>query len=176
MRSDEHDEHDAAALGIHRRGEDGDRIDPRDAPRGDRHSRNDLRQRSDRSGCALLAKETGVTVRATNEQVAQDSDVLVLAVKPQSMSEVLQGLRASVTPEHLVISIAAGVSLGTLAAGLGADRRLARVMPNTPALVGEGAAGYCLGPVRGNRTIASSAPASSRSASPFAFPRRSWTR
>lgn len=98
------------------------------------------------SACTLLAKETGVNVRTSNEQVARDSDVLILAVKPQSMSEVLQTLRPSVTPDHLLISIAAGVSLGTLAAGLGADRRLARVMPNTPALVGEGAAGYCLGP------------------------------
>ncbi|WP_406696044.1 pyrroline-5-carboxylate reductase [Singulisphaera sp. Ch08] len=93
----------------------------------------------------LLADETGITSRATNEQVVQDSDVLILAVKPQSMSEVLQMLRGSVTSDHLLISIAAGVSLGTLAAGLGADRRLARVMPNTPALVGAGAAGYCLG-------------------------------
>ncbi|SIO61962.1 pyrroline-5-carboxylate reductase [Singulisphaera sp. GP187] len=98
------------------------------------------------SARAWIAQETGITVCATNEQVARQSDVLILAVKPQSMSEVLQTLRATVTPDHLLISIAAGVSLGTLAAGLGADRRLARVMPNTPALVGAGAAGYCLGP------------------------------
>ena len=49
------------------------------------------------------------------------------------------------TAEHLVISIAAGVALATLEAGLGADRRIARVMPNTPALIGAGASGFCLG-------------------------------
>lgn len=92
-----------------------------------------------------LAQDTGVTIRASNEAVAQASDVLILAVKPQSMPEVLNGLRPSVTSEHLIISVAAGVSLGSMATGLGADRRLARVMPNTPALVGDGAAGYCLG-------------------------------
>ncbi len=95
---------------------------------------------------AALAAGTGVAVHDSNARVAHASDVLVLAVKPQSMAHVLERLRPAVTAEHLVISVAAGVSLATLAEGLGADRRLARVMPNTPALVGEGAAGYCLGP------------------------------
>jgi pyrroline-5-carboxylate reductase len=95
---------------------------------------------------AALAAETGIAAAGSNVQVARESDVLVLAVKPQSMASVLVELRPEVTTDHLVISIAAGVTLGTLARGLGEDRRLVRVMPNTPALVGEGASGYCLGP------------------------------
>ena len=93
-----------------------------------------------------LAAETGIPVYDSNVRVAHKSDVLVLATKPQSLPHVLAQLRPVLTPEHLVVSIAAGVSLATLAEGLGSERRLARVMPNTPALVGEGAAGYCLGP------------------------------
>jgi pyrroline-5-carboxylate reductase len=92
-----------------------------------------------------LAAETGVLVTDSNLAVVRGSNVLVLAVKPQSMTQVLEQLRPDVTTEHLVISIAAGVSLATLTAGLGADRRIVRVMPNTPALLGEGASGYCLG-------------------------------
>jgi pyrroline-5-carboxylate reductase len=94
----------------------------------------------------VLAAETGVTVAESNVRVAHKSDVLVLAVKPQSMPHVLEHLRHAVTQEHLVISIAAGVALGTLEAGLGPGRRLVRVMPNTPALIGAGASAYCLGP------------------------------
>jgi pyrroline-5-carboxylate reductase len=98
------------------------------------------------SARAAMATATGVSVTDSNARVAHKSDVLILAVKPQSMPYVLLHLRPVVTPAHLIISIAAGVSLKTLAAGLGEDRRLVRVMPNTPALVGEGAAAYCLGP------------------------------
>jgi pyrroline-5-carboxylate reductase len=94
----------------------------------------------------VLATVSGVSVVESNVRVAEASDVLVLAVKPQSMAPVLGQLRHVVTAEHLVISIAAGVSLATLDYQLGSDRRLARVMPNTPALIGEGAAGFCLGP------------------------------
>ena len=94
-----------------------------------------------------LAVETGTTAAVDNRVVAAASDVLVLAVKPQSMASVLEELRPAVTPEHLIISIAAGISIATLANGLGTDpRRIVRVMPNTPALLGEGASGYCLGP------------------------------
>ncbi|HWE39820.1 MAG TPA: pyrroline-5-carboxylate reductase [Isosphaeraceae bacterium] len=92
-----------------------------------------------------LASATGIGAAGSNAEVAARSDVIVLAVKPQSMPGVLEELQPALMPGHLVISIAAGVSLETLAAGLGPDRRLVRVMPNTPALVGAGAAGYCLG-------------------------------
>ena len=99
---------------------------------------------------AALVNETGVHSFQTNAEVVASSEVIVLAVKPQVMTAVMAELRPELTDRHLVVSIAAGVSLATLAEGLGADRRIVRVMPNTPAIVGEGAAGYCLGP----RTIA----------------------
>ncbi len=95
---------------------------------------------------AALATGTGVSTHGSNRDVVEASDVIVLAVKPQAMSAVLAELRPAITGDHLVVSIAAGVSLATLGGGLGAGRRIARAMPNTPALVGEGAAGYCLCP------------------------------
>ena len=91
------------------------------------------------------AKKLGVTVLGSNAEIAQACNVLVLAVKPQAMPGVLAQLQPSMTADHLVISIAAGVPMATLEAGLGPEPRLARVMPNTPALVGEGAAAFCLG-------------------------------
>lgn len=66
--------------------------------------------------------------------------VLVLAVKPQIMNDVLQSARDKVNPETLVLSIAAGIALDTLTHGLGTDR-VVRTMPNTPAQVGKGITG-----------------------------------
>ena len=100
----------------------------------------------DPSTRASLVGETGIATFDSNAEVIRNSDVVVLAVKPQMMAAVLAELRPLITADHLVVSVAAGVSLATLAGGLGPDRRIARTMPNTPALVGEGAAAYCLGP------------------------------
>ena len=69
---------------------------------------------------------------------------MVLAVKPQSITQLLEEIRPGLTPEHLLISIAAGVTLRQLEAKLG-PVRLVRVMPNTPCLVGAGASGYTPG-------------------------------
>jgi pyrroline-5-carboxylate reductase len=93
-----------------------------------------------------LQLETGLAVFESNLDVVRRSDVLVLAVKPQSMRAVLAQLRSAVTAEHLVMSIAAGITIASLIEGLGAGSRVVRVMPNTPALVGEGASAYALGP------------------------------
>jgi pyrroline-5-carboxylate reductase len=89
---------------------------------------------------------TGVPTLDTNRDVAAACDVLVLAVKPQVMPAVLAELRPALEPRHLVVSIAAGVTLKTLADGLGEGTRTVRVMPNTPCLVGESASGYSPGP------------------------------
>lgn len=94
---------------------------------------------------AKFADATGVRATDTPADVAA-ADVLVLAVKPQVMAAALAELRPSLQPRHLVVSIAAGVTLKALADGLGHDTRLARVMPNTPCLVGASASGYAVGP------------------------------
>ena len=94
---------------------------------------------------AALVSETGILSFQTNAEVVARSEVIVLAVKPQVLPQVLAELRPELTADHLIVSIAAGVTLATLAKGLGEDRRIIRVMPNTPAVVGEGAAGYSLG-------------------------------
>jgi pyrroline-5-carboxylate reductase len=79
---------------------------------------------------------------------ADRADIVVLAVKPQSLPELLKSLKGGLQPRQLVISIAAGVRLATFEAELGA-LPLIRVMPNTPALVGQGASAYCLGGAAG---------------------------
>lgn len=89
--------------------------------------------------------ETGVSSTADNREVAAGSDLLLLAVKPQVMAALLADIRPSVTGRHMVISIAAGITLKQLSDGLGQDRRLIRVMPNTPCLVGASASGYSPG-------------------------------
>jgi pyrroline-5-carboxylate reductase len=93
-----------------------------------------------------LAADTGVTVFDTNRPAAERSDVLVLAVKPQQMRQALEELRPVVTASHLIVSVAAGVTIGSILECLGQDSRVIRVMPNTPALIGEGASAYALGP------------------------------
>jgi pyrroline-5-carboxylate reductase len=90
-------------------------------------------------------KATGIPALDANAAVAAACDVLILAVKPQVLPAVMAELRLALSPRHLVISIAAGFTLKTLAEGLGADVRLVRVMPNTPCLVGASAAGYSPG-------------------------------
>lgn len=97
-------------------------------------------------GCrAEFAESTGGAVFSSNGEVASRAQVLILAVKPQHMPAVLDDLRPHVTEQHLVISVAAGVPMARLAAGLGADRRLIRVMPNTPCLVQAGASAFARG-------------------------------
>jgi pyrroline-5-carboxylate reductase len=93
-----------------------------------------------------FAAATGIAAVADNGVVAAAADVLVLAVKPQDMDAALADLRRTVTAGHLLVSIAAGVTLSRLVEGLGPDCRLVRVMANTPCLVQCGAAAYSAGP------------------------------
>jgi len=90
---------------------------------------------------ALLLKKLGKNVFADNRRLARAVDVVVLSVKPKVVPAAAAEIAADLTPSHLVVSIAAGVTLRALRELLGTDR-LIRVMPNTPALVGQGASAY----------------------------------
>jgi pyrroline-5-carboxylate reductase len=92
-----------------------------------------------------FASQTGTRAVVSNAEVAGANDVIVLAVKPQHFSSMLSELKAHLGRQHLVVSIAAGIGLEAIADVLGSDRRLVRVMPNTPCLVGSSASAYCLG-------------------------------
>jgi pyrroline-5-carboxylate reductase len=97
------------------------------------------------AACAAFAKEVGAKTAASNPDVVKSAEILILAVKPDQVSGVLAEIRQSFTEKHLLISIAAGVTLAKLEAGLGAGTRLVRVMPNTPALVGASATAFAPG-------------------------------
>lgn len=92
-----------------------------------------------------FAKETGSKTTASNMDVVRGANVIVIAVKPAHVSELLEEIRPALTPKHLVISIAAGVPIVKLENGLGEGARVIRVMPNTPALVSASATAYALG-------------------------------
>jgi pyrroline-5-carboxylate reductase len=91
-----------------------------------------------------LVKLYGVR-SATNAEVARDSDVLVLAVKPQILDAVLRGIAHEVARDRLVISVAAGVPIAAIERRLQPPMRIVRAMPNTPATVGAGATAIALG-------------------------------
>ncbi|HUW18273.1 MAG TPA: pyrroline-5-carboxylate reductase [Sedimentisphaerales bacterium] len=86
----------------------------------------------------LLAKEYGVQKAESNAALAGKVNILVLSVKPQNMGDALESIKEAFKADTLVISIAAGVKVAKIAAALG-DAAIVRVMPNTPALIGEGA-------------------------------------
>jgi pyrroline-5-carboxylate reductase len=88
----------------------------------------------------------GSKVLAENGPEFAACDVVILAVKPQTMQAALEQVHAVVRPSALVVSIAAGVTISKLANGLAAGQRIIRVMPNTPCLIGRGASAYSLGP------------------------------
>ncbi len=86
----------------------------------------------------------GIDVKASNAEVAEAAQTLVLAVKPQFLGDVIGEIRDAVKSDTLIISIAAGKTLAWLEEAFGRQMKLVRCMPNTPALVGEGCTGVCV--------------------------------
>lgn len=101
---------------------------------------------SDRFEPSLSASRAkGIYATTSNREVCERAkDVIILAVKPNVIPLIFADVVSVVESSALVVSIAAGVSIATLEQGL-PGRRVVRVMPNTPCLVGEAATGYALG-------------------------------
>lgn len=95
---------------------------------------------------AALARDFPIRIEQSNLAAARDAKIWLLAVKPQMMQGVLGELRSFAGQQALVVSIAAGIPLQQLRAGLGPGPVLVRAMPNTPALVGAGISVLCAEP------------------------------
>lgn len=99
---------------------------------------------SDVDGEAIkCARDLKVKVAKSNVEVAEESEIVFLCVKPNKIIEVTREIAGKMRGK-LLVSIAAGVKLEAIE-GLAGGARVVRVMPNTPALVGEGASAYCVG-------------------------------
>jgi len=93
----------------------------------------------------LFQEQFALELCSDNRTLVEHCECVLLAVKPQQIAEVLDEIRATITKEHLVISIAAGISTRYLEAGLAKPVAIIRAMPNTPLLVGSGMTGLCMG-------------------------------
>jgi len=98
-----------------------------------------------------LGSKLGIGTAESNARLAAESELIILAVKPQVVTAVLEDIREMVKPGQVVVSIAAGITLSSMEEILGKPVAVVRVMPNTPCLVGEGASALALGTYAGTR-------------------------
>ena len=91
--------------------------------------------------CQRLQQTYGIATTSDNHAAVAAADIVVMAVKPQVMGAVITDLTRSISPEAVVVSVAAGIQLSNLEDWLGEDRAVVRVMPNTPSMIRCGAAG-----------------------------------
>lgn len=85
-----------------------------------------------------ISKKYGISCVPDNKQVAANSNIVILAIQPKDMKAVLDSIRDTLTPKHILISIAAGVSIEYISKTLQKNTPLIRAMPNNPCMIGEG--------------------------------------
>jgi pyrroline-5-carboxylate reductase len=88
-----------------------------------------------------ISEETGVKFFNSNAECVNNNKYIILAVKPQYYDQVIKNIRYVITEEQIIISIAPGITIEELNTKLGSDKRIMRLMPNTPALLGMGMTG-----------------------------------
>lgn len=87
---------------------------------------------------AWLVKEYGITAAKDSETLVKSSEVAILAVKPQNLTATVNGFSSKITMDKILVSILAGVPIAKIEALLPSGSKVVRVMPNTPALIGQG--------------------------------------
>ncbi|WP_338627003.1 pyrroline-5-carboxylate reductase [Clostridium baratii] len=90
-----------------------------------------------------LEDKYGVKAVLSNIEVANESDVLILAVKPYMYKNVIDEIKEALRKDQIIISIAAGIDIKDLTEMIGEGFKIVKTMPNTPALVGEGMSAIC---------------------------------
>ncbi len=90
-----------------------------------------------------LSGETGVVPVASAEELVSAADIIVLAVKPNILRSVLEGLKPAIDNQKVIVSFAVGIPVSFYEDILGTDKKIVRSMPNTPAMVGEGMTLIC---------------------------------
>lgn len=91
--------------------------------------------------CKKISEETRVLSFDSNAECANHNQYIILAVKPQYYDVVIKNIKYVLTEDKVILSIAPGITIDDLKTKLGSDKRIIRVMPNTPALVGMGMTG-----------------------------------
>lgn len=91
-----------------------------------------------------VEEKYGVQIRNSNEEIVDECSVIIVATKPQDFFTAVEPIATSFSTEHTVISLAAGIQLGSLKKTLFENENLVRVMPNVPVKVKEGMVGYIM--------------------------------
>lgn len=98
----------------------------------------------------MLKNDFGINVTSSNSDVVKNSEIVLFAVKPFVLRDVLEEIKPFITEKNTVLSIAAGISISTIEEIIG-KFPVVRIMPNTPALVNEGMSAVCKGNFAGDR-------------------------
>jgi pyrroline-5-carboxylate reductase len=89
------------------------------------------------------AEDYGIKVTTDNNEVAKNSDILILSIKPNLYSSIIERIKDNVKEKTIIVTIAAGKSITSTETSFGKKLKVVRAMPNTPALVGEGMSALC---------------------------------
>ena len=106
---------------------------------------NIIASQAETEGIAEKSQNLGIEIFLDNKIIAQKSDVIFIATKPNQVVDVLKEIHPFITSEKLIVSIAAGIKTEKLESNLPPLARVIRVMPNTPALIKEGMSGIIKG-------------------------------